>query len=182
MSGGSRGIVGRIWEKICDLLINSDAVKVTTDQMQFVDGKLRTTGEDASGGGGDLQPVIDELIELNSKVSLDDTLDLVSTEATQELIRQLLVLLNAKDYATETTLAQINQGVSLTGIDSKLLQVDAVGSTTYLGYADPGTVTSSVTWAIKRIIETGNDVSITWADGNNNFDNTWDNRLILLYS
>ena len=132
MSGGSRGIVGRIWEKICDLLINSDAVKVTTDQMQFVDGKLRTTGEDASGGGGDLQPVIDELIELNSKVSLDDTLDLVSTEATQELIRQLLVLLNAKDYATETTQAGIKSTTDQLTFTGGDLNVNASLNTTGL--------------------------------------------------
>lgn len=29
-----------------------DGIKAKTDQMQFVSGKLRTTGEDAAGGGG----------------------------------------------------------------------------------------------------------------------------------
>ena len=164
MSGGSRGIVGRIWEKVCDLLINSNSVKLTTDKFTFLGDELKVTGS----GGGNLQPVIDELIELNSKVSLDDTLDLVATEATQELIRQLLVVLTGT--------------VNENSIGSKLLQVDSVGSVTYLGYANAGTVTNSVTWSVKRIIETGNDVSITWADGNKNFDNTWNNRLMLNYS
>lgn len=120
-----RGIVGRIWEKVCDLLLNSDAAKAVLDQFQFVDGKLRTTGEDGGGGGtGDLQEVIDELVELNGKVALDDTLDLVATEATLELVRQLLVTLNAKDYATETTLSALklvadNLEALLTSLDGK---------------------------------------------------------------
>jgi hypothetical protein len=98
------------------------AIKAKTDQMQFSAGKLRTTGEDGSGGGGG------------------------------------------------------------SSINDKLLQVDSEGTTTYIGYADAGTLTSAATWAIKRIIETGNDISITWADGNNSFDNIWDNRLTLTYS
>lgn len=98
------------------------AIKAKTDQMQFSAGKLRTTGEDGSGGGGG------------------------------------------------------------SSINEKLLQVDSEGTTTYIGYADAGTLTSAATWAIKRIIETGNDISITWADGNNSFDNIWDNRLTLTYS
>jgi len=66
--------------------------------------------------------------------------------------------------------------------ENKLLQVDSIGTTTYLGYAEAGTLTSGATWAIKRIVETGNDVAITWADGNKSFDNTWNDRLTLTYS
>jgi len=163
MSGGSRGIVGRIWEKICDLFTNSEAVKDQVDQFEFVDGKLRTTGEDGGGGSGDLQDVIDELIELNSKVSLEDTLDLVNDGVVQ---------IEVNTAGTLSELQLINY----------LLQVDSVGNTTYIGYAAPGTTTSSSTWAIKRVIETGGDASLSWADGDRSFDNTWDNRLILTYS
>lgn len=71
---------------------------------------------------------------------------------------------------------------SSAGFSGNLLQVDSVGTTTYLGYATAGTVTSSATWAIKRIIETGNDAVITWADGDKDYNNIWDNRLSLSYS
>lgn len=64
-------------------------------------------------------------------------------------------------------------------------QIDKVSSTTYRGEALPGTLTSAAKWRIRRIIEgTGpdkGDFSITWADGNDNFDNIWDNRLSLTY-
>lgn len=133
--------------------------------------------------------------------NIDVALSTRATEAAQELNRLQLVDLNAKDFATELTLADIKAKTDLlnftgaklrtTGedggggggsIDSKLLQVDAVGTTTYVGYAEAGTLTSGATWAIKKIVETGSDVSITWADGNTTFDNIWDNRLTLTYS
>jgi hypothetical protein len=54
-------------------------------------------------------------------------LDLVSTEATQELIRQLLVLLNAKDYATETTLNAIKAQTDKLTFDVDELKVTGSG-------------------------------------------------------
>ena len=80
--------------------------------------------------------------------------------------------------ASEATLLSLTTEVQF---KNKLLQVDSVGLTTYLGYAEPGTVTSDTTWAVKRIVETGNDVVITWADGDKSFDNIWDDRLTLTY-
>jgi hypothetical protein len=61
------------------------------------------------------------------------------------------------------------------------------GDTLYIGDALPGTVTSSATWSIKRVVFTedggGNtDAVTTWADGNSNRDNIWDNHLSLSYS
>ena len=105
--------------------------------------------------------------------------DLLNQEATQELIRLLLVDLEAKDFSTESTLLLLT---AETQFKNKLLQVDSVGTTTYLGYADAGTLTSGATWAVKRIIETGDDVSITWADGDKGFDNIWNDRLTLTYA
>ena len=62
------------------------------------------------------------------------------------------------------------------------LQLDSVGATTYIGEAVPGTITSAALWRIKRMVETGPDLVITWADGNENFDNVWDSRAGLSYS
>ena len=128
----------------------------------------------------------------------------LSTRATEVTLNALLTAFNAEDFATETTLNAIKvqtDKLNFTGlklrttgedgggggggssINDKLLQVDSVApNTTYLGYADPGSLTSASVWAIKKIVETGNDVSITWADGDNSFDNVWDDRLILSYS
>ena len=65
-------------------------------------------------------------------------------------------------------------------------QVDFVGKTLiYRGEATPGTATSAATWRIRKLdIDNGSngDVATTWADGNADFDNVWDNRAILSYS
>jgi len=52
----------------------------------------------------------------------------------------------------------------------------------YVGEASPGEDTDVARWRIKRITETGADIVVDWADGNNSFDNVWDNRLSLDYS
>lgn len=51
----------------------------------------------------------------------------------------------------------------------------------YVGSAAPGTPTSANTWRIQKIDSTTGTV-VTWADGNTNFDNIWDNRESLTYS
>lgn len=51
----------------------------------------------------------------------------------------------------------------------------------YIGDAQIGSATSSAVWRIQKINKTTGTV-ITWADGNDSFDNVWDNRLSLIYS
>lgn len=69
-------------------------------------------------------------------------------------------------------------------IDSKSLacRVDEASATVmYVGEATPGELTSTAKWRIKKVDQTSG-VVVTWADGNNNFDNVWDNRVTLSYS
>jgi hypothetical protein len=74
------------------------------------------------------------------------------------------------------------EGISGDSFNNKLLQVDTVGNTHYIGYANAGSATSGTVWAIKRVVEVGNNVTITWVDGTKDFDNIWDDRLTLIYS
>lgn len=53
----------------------------------------------------------------------------------------------------------------------------------YRGDALPGTATSAAAWRITRLTEQSDgDMEIVYADGNDSFDNIWDNRLSLSYS
>lgn len=63
-------------------------------------------------------------------------------------------------------------------------QIDeAAGSITYVGKAAIGTATSAAAWQVYRMDESGDpELIILWADGDNNFDNIWDNRASLSYS
>lgn len=62
------------------------------------------------------------------------------------------------------------------------LRLDEASATiTYVGEAAPASSEAAAVWRIKRINE-ASGVSITWADGNTNFDNVWANRAALTYS
>lgn len=63
-----------------------------------------------------------------------------------------------------------------------ILLDDPDSSTTYVGKAPFATATSSAGWQIRKILSSGTVTSILWADGNDNFDNIWDNRTSLTYS
>lgn len=54
---------------------------------------------------------------------------------------------------------------------------------TYRGDALPGVATASAAWRVQRMtMQSDGDIEIVFADGNDNFDNIWDNRLSLSYS
>ena len=66
------------------------------------------------------------------------------------------------------------------------VQVDDSGAgTTIVGESDiPGT-TGAATWRIKKVIDTagaGTETTITWADGDSNFDNIWTARGTMVFS
>jgi hypothetical protein len=58
-------------------------------------------------------------------------------------------------------------------------------NTIYVGYATPGTITSIAAWKITKFVfnpASLNDISQTWADGDGNFDNVWNDHTSLSYS
>ena len=64
----------------------------------------------------------------------------------------------------------------------KTLIDEASPTVTYLGFAAPNSLTSLAIWRIQKIVVSGTVTSILWADGNNKFDNIWDNRASLSYN
>lgn len=52
---------------------------------------------------------------------------------------------------------------------------------TYIGRSKVGTATSASAWQIRKIDETSGTV-ITWADGDDAFNQVWDDRTSLTYS
>jgi len=55
------------------------------------------------------------------------------------------------------------------------------GTDIYVGKATIGSSTASAVWQIKKI-DTASDIIITWADGNDSFDNSMSNPASLSYS
>lgn len=66
------------------------------------------------------------------------------------------------------------------------LDETTMGSVLYYAEAQPGTAESAASWRIQEItflnLPTEDDLQILWADGDNNFNNVWDDRLALSYS
>lgn len=50
-------------------------------------------------------------------------------------------------------------------------KITVSGSDTYVGIAACGTAQATAAWQAKKITVSGSDTTITWADGNANFDN-----------
>jgi hypothetical protein len=62
-----------------------------------------------------------------------------------------------------------------------LLDDTSTANVTYIGQAAIGSDRTQAVWQIKKVDETSGIV-ITWADGDANYNNIWDNRTSLTYS
>ena len=73
---------------------------------------------------------------------------------------------------------------SVTSIDTiySIRVDDATATVTYVGEAVIGSTEASSVWRIKKLETIGSILYITWADGNQSFDNIWDNRASLSYT
>lgn len=87
------------------------------------------------------------------------------------------------------TLHELPTGDSVTGVTPPEEQmyasrVDFISDDElYRGEAAPGSAESSAVWRIRKIvIGSDGDVTQTFADGDENFDNIWNDRLSLTYS
>lgn len=78
-------------------------------------------------------------------------------------------------YATKTSNITISSSVYAVRLD------EASATVTYVGEAVPDTPAASALWRIKKLDSTSGLV-MTWADGDSNFDNIWNNRASLSYS
>ena len=78
---------------------------------------------------------------------------------------------------------QGNIGAVATTIRSDTIDPTVFPEVTYRGDATPGTLTSASAWRIQRMtVQSDGDTEVLFADGNDNYDNIWDNRLSLSYS
>jgi hypothetical protein len=63
-----------------------------------------------------------------------------------------------------------------------VVYLDEQVGVSYVGKAAPKSATSAPVWQIQRLLTTGAVLSVTFADGDRNFDNVWDDRASLTYS
>jgi hypothetical protein len=59
----------------------------------------------------------------------------------------------------------------------KTIRIDEASTTvTYIGEAAISIAESVAFWKIKKLEQVGSVLKITWADGNEQYDNVWENR------
>lgn len=87
-----------------------------------------------------------------------------------------VVVTEPVEYSPDGTLKRKVSPLLTTRID------EADSNTIYIGKAKIGALTSDAVWQIKKISTSATITSILWADGNDAFDNVWDNRVSLNYS
>jgi len=89
-----------------------------------------------------------------SRVKLDNALGQVINPATEDSLQPL-------DY---------------------IFRVDqSSGTVIYIGKGSASASTASAVWRISKV-DTSSLLTVTFADGNGNYDNVWDNRASLSYS
>lgn len=71
------------------------------------------------------------------------------------------------------------QGFKTVGTVIHTYRTDSDTTYVYHGLAKPGALTSAATW---RILVEDTSGNVLLADGNDNFDNVWDNHVSLSYS
>jgi len=52
----------------------------------------------------------------------------------------------------------------------------------YFGFSKPGTATSAALWRIMKLSVSGGVSTFTYADGDDSFNNVWNDRVSLAYS
>lgn len=68
------------------------------------------------------------------------------------------------------------------GLAPSALRFRVVGSATYIGEAPPGTAETSAAWRIRKILTTGSDFDILWANGTSDYVNVWTDWASFTYS
>lgn len=63
-----------------------------------------------------------------------------------------------------------------------LISDDDGAGTVYIGLAPVGALTTLAVWQVKKYVTVGGVTTLTFADGDNEFDNVWDNRAALSYA
>lgn len=73
------------------------------------------------------------------------------------------------------------KNVAIVGESVRVVNNSGDANITYIGRAIIGSSTSDPVWQMKKV-DNNSGTSVTWADGNDDYDNIWDNRESVSYS
>ncbi|HMT75853.1 MAG TPA: hypothetical protein PKA77_17400 [Chitinophagaceae bacterium] len=156
--------------------IRNDTVRINIGEGPLRNIYIKLADVAVPAGLADAAALRDAVVAMVniSAAGMDNTrLDAGINELTQ--IRNLLVTLSAKWQQGE-----------LGGCDfackMPLREDESQPGIVYKGFAIPSASTNEPVWAIVRIYKQDNQLIYQWADGNQLYDNIWDNHLNLVYT
>lgn len=141
---------------------DSGRLMIKLDDTVIVDGSAVT------------QPVSATDLDIRNLTSVSD-----SVEVKQATRSNLLA--NASIQMAGSDVTSANPVIATSPYLALRLDDSSTANVTYIGKAAIGTATSAASWQIFKLDESSG-LSITWADGDANFNNIWNNRTGLTYS
>lgn len=67
-------------------------------------------------------------------------------------------------------------------LPTRTLAIDDLGGTVYIGIARVAASGAQAVWQIRKIVTIGAETRFYFADGDDRYNNVWDNRASLSYS
>jgi hypothetical protein len=173
------------------ILSNNNTLLLSKLQIKTID-TVRTDTVRIDIGEGALKNIyirFDEVVTPRGLINADDLRDYINnfltssvsggaTETKQDT--QITLLTQVAGLLTDIK-AMVGRYTGGGGKGSPLRIDESNPSEIYNGYATAGALTGDPVWGIERVTRRGDVISYTWADGNENFDNVWDDRLTLNY-
>jgi hypothetical protein len=133
---------------------------------------LVNTRTEIANGANTLAINADGSLNVNASISFPSSMDVnVLNFPASQAVTGPLTDAELRNTPVPVSMSPLTQAVKLA----------TSGNYTYVGKAAIGSLGSASVWQIQRIDQTSGLV-IEWADGNANFDNKWNDYLILSYS
>ena len=172
------------------IAINGNVIQINKAQIKTID-TIRNDTVRIDIGEGPLK---------NIYVRFEDILfpeGLIDVTALRNYIKDMLIQsgfsTEAKQDVEITELQQIKQVLQNIkvvlqsgsgtggGVKQPLREDESQPNVVYKGYAVPNANTRDAVWAILKISRMDSEIIYEWADGNENYDNIWDNRYEIQY-
>jgi hypothetical protein len=174
------------------IVFNGSVVQVTKAQIKTID-TIRNDTVRLDIGEGALKNIYVRLSDVNYPEGFSDVV------ALRNYIKDLMIQngfsTEAKQDAEISELQQIRQalldikvvfqngggGGAGGGVKQPLREDESQPNVIYKGYAVPNANTREAVWAIIKISRIDSQIIYEWADGDENYDNVWDNRYEIRY-
>lgn len=159
-------------------VVTTGSVVGVTGQTVELSTSAARVGDFLNFTSGTMSGFLTKVIEQDGAdvVLGDDFASSLAAADAFEILRHAMPRLNSSNELVTSGGGGSSATTYATNVD------DFSATVTYVGKALPGSSVASAVWQISRITTSGTVSLTTYADGDSNFDNIWNNRTSLSYS